>query len=72
MAIPVISLALFALAGVFAVIFLRGLVTGTTSTKYHPKVERGSNPVGFWAAQAFNAIFAIACVFGGVVVMTGI
>jgi hypothetical protein len=70
--IPIISLALFVMGGVFAVIFVRGLTTGVASTRYHPRVERAANPVGFWAAQTFNAIFAVACVVGGIIAMTGI
>lgn len=70
--IPLISLALFAGALIFAVIFVRGLATGKASTKYRRVIERATNPAGFWAAQAFNAIFAIACLYGSVVAIIGL
>ena len=70
--IPLISLALFVGALIFATIFVRGLATGKASTKYHPVVERATNPAGFWAAEVFNAIFAIACLYGSVVAIIGL
>jgi hypothetical protein len=70
--VPVLSLACFVVAGVFAVIFLRGLVTGRASTRYIRNVARADNPAAYWTAQAFNGLFAVACVFAGVVAITGI
>lgn len=72
MTIPLLSLACFAMSAVFAVIFVRGLVTGRASTRSIHSVARADNPVAYWTAQAFNALFALIALSGGVVGITGI
>lgn len=65
-----VSLALFAGAVIYAVFFFRALATGKASTRYQKQIDRARQPVAFWAAEALNAIFAIACVVGGILAWT--
>jgi hypothetical protein len=71
MTLPLLPLALFSCSAIYFAMFIHALATGKASTRYHRRVDRAANPVGFWAAQAFNAIFAIAGAFGGIIVWTG-
>ena len=72
MPLIVLSALLFVGCAIYTALFVRGLTTGRASTRYHREIDRAREPGLFWAAQGFNAIFAIACLVGGIIPWTGI
>jgi len=66
MVLPLLPFGLFVCSAIYAGFFVRGLVTGKASTRYHRGYDRACDPLRFWAAQAFNGIFAVISGLGGV------